>query len=69
MNRLASPVEKWFPGGDPVMRQLRGGVQSTRLSSGRVVFHPGDACHNYLLVVSGSLRVRLFSPGCREVVL
>lgn len=69
MNRLASPVEKWFPGGDPVMRQLRGGVQSTRLSSGQVVFHPGDACHNYLLLVSGSLRVRLFSPGGREVVL
>ena len=69
MDSRASLVEKWFPGGDSVMRQLRDGVQSTRLPAGQVVFHRGDACRNYLVVLSGSVRVQLFSPGGREVVL
>ena len=69
MDCPASLQETWFPGSDPVMRQLRGGVQSVRLPAGQAVFHRGDACRNYLVVVSGSVRVQVFSPGGREVVL
>ncbi len=51
------------------MQQLRAQVQSVRLPAGQTVFHRGDVCRNYLVVVDGSVRVQTLSPGGREVVL
>jgi CRP/FNR family transcriptional regulator len=69
MDSVATCVEQWFSGSEPLMRQLREGVQRLCLPAGQAVFHRGDACANYLVVLSGSVRVQLYSPGGREVVL
>lgn len=69
MAETANLVETLFPGSGPEMRALRAGVQRVRLPAEQVVFHRGDACRNYLVLVSGSVRVQVFSPGGREVVL
>ena len=51
------------------MRQLRSGVQIVQLPAEQMVFHRGDRCRNYLVVVSGSVRVQALSAGGREVLL
>ncbi len=40
-----------------------------RLPAGRAVFRAGDACTRYFLVLDGAIRVRMTSPGGREIVL
>lgn len=44
-------------------------AQCLTLPSGQRVFEPGSACHNYLLVARGQVRVQLLTAGGREVVL
>ncbi|MGL4496144.1 MAG: Crp/Fnr family transcriptional regulator [Beijerinckiaceae bacterium] len=39
------------------------------VKTGQTVFSPGDACQNYLIVVSGSVRVAVTTAGGREIVL
>lgn len=39
------------------------------LPAGHAVFVPGAACENYLLVLSGSVRVQIVSESGREIVL
>lgn len=62
-------LDQWFPDQDTVMQQLRAQVQVVQLPAGQKVFHRGDPCRNYLVVVNGSVRVQTLSPGGREVVL
>jgi len=62
-------LDQWFPGNDTVMQQLRAQVQFVKLAPDQSVFHRGDPCRNYLVVVSGSVRVQALSAGGREVVL
>jgi CRP/FNR family transcriptional regulator len=62
-------LEQWFPQDDVVLRQLGRQVQRVHLPAGQAVFHRGDACQNYLVVVKGSVRVQTLSAGGREVVL
>lgn len=69
MAQAATLLETLFPGSDPEMRALRAGVQRARLPAGQAVFHRGDACRNYLVVLNGSVRVQVLSPAGREVVL
>ena len=69
MNNAEQLLEKWFPGNDVSMQQLRAQVQCVRLPAGQTVFHRGDVCRNYLVVVDGCVRVQTLSPGGREVVL
>jgi CRP/FNR family transcriptional regulator len=40
-----------------------------RVPSDTTVFHSGDACQNYLLVIEGSVRVQQVSTSGREIVL
>jgi CRP/FNR family transcriptional regulator len=61
--------ETWFPGDEPAMQELRAGVQSLHLATGQKLFQRGEACRNYLVIMSGSIRVQLLSPGGREVIL
>jgi len=37
--------------------------------SGTTLFHPGDACERYLMVIGGSIRVWMVAENGREVVL
>ena len=48
--------------------QLRAGRRAT-LPAGARVFGPGDPCQNYILVVSGTVRVQMLAENGREIVL
>lgn len=39
------------------------------LKAGQTVFAPGDACQNYFIILAGSVRVAVTTPGGREIVL
>ncbi len=69
MQNAESLLDEWFPRSDPPLQSLRAQVQSVHLPAGQAVFHRGDTCRNYLVVVSGSVRVQVLSTGGREVVL
>ncbi len=62
-------LEQWFPQDDMLLQQLCKQVQQVRLPAGQTVFHRGDTCRNYLVVIHGSVRVQALSAGGREVVL
>ena len=62
-------LEQWFPQDDVLLQQLSKQVQQVRLPAGQTVFHRGDTCRNYLVVIHGSVRVQALSAGGREVVL
>ncbi len=44
-------------------------AQLIHLPAKTTVFHQGDACHNYLIVISGSVRVFTRAENGREIVL
>ena len=69
MTDTSNILEQWFPQDEVVLQQLGKQVQRVHLPAGQVVFHRGDTCRNYLVVVSGSVRVQTLSTGGREVVL
>ncbi len=69
MSDASGILEQWFPQDDIVLQQLRGQVQRVSLSASHPVFRRGDACRNYLVVISGSVRVQTLSTGGREVIL
>jgi CRP/FNR family transcriptional regulator len=48
-----------------ILRQTR----VVELPAGVVVYHVGDSCENYLLVLEGSVRVQMFSESGHEIVL
>lgn len=48
-----------------VLRQ----TQLVELPAGVTVYHAGDRCENYLLVLEGSVRVQMFSENGNEIVL
>ena len=50
-------------------QRLIKGAQPITLPAGVTVFHDGDACGNYLLVLDGSVRVQKVSSNGREITL
>jgi CRP/FNR family transcriptional regulator len=48
-----------------ILRQTR----SVELPAGVMVYHVGDSCENFLLVLEGSVRVQMFSENGNEIVL
>lgn len=52
-----------------VVNRLLANAQTVRLDQGRFVFHAGDACQSFLLLLNGEVRVQLTSEGGREVTL
>ncbi len=44
-------------------------ARTLSLSAGVTVFHEGDVCQNYLLVLAGSVRVQKLSESGKEIVL
>lgn len=49
--------------------RLAAEARPVTLPAGVTVFHDGDACSNYLLVLDGSVRVQKVSSGGREITL
>lgn len=69
MSATSALIDRLFPGDEPV-RELLGSSSLVRhVPAGATVFRPGDACEYYLIVVSGSVRVKVLSAGGREMTL
>ncbi len=59
-----------FVDADPrSLDDLVAGARLVKLDSGRYVFHSGDLCEAFLLLVEGGVRVRLTAASGREVTL
>ena len=69
MKSATELLDEWFPVDDVRLQELRARVQNVQLPAGYTVFRRGDACRNYLIVVTGSVRVQALSTGRREVML
>lgn len=54
---------------DPVGRGVLAAAQQMTVPAGVTVFHVGDACNHYLLVLEGSVRVQQVAHNGREIVL
>jgi len=50
-------------------RRLIEQARPVTLPPGKTVFHDGDACSNYLLILDGSVRVQKVSSSGREITL
>jgi CRP/FNR family transcriptional regulator len=55
--------------GDAVVQQLLDRAALIDLPAGATAFRQGDACHHYLLVVEGSVKVLTRAENGREIVL
>ena len=56
-------------GDDRLLDDILAGARLVRLDSGRHVFHSGDHCEAFLLLVEGRVRVQLTAASGREVTL
>lgn len=54
---------------DPALAAFLASARRVELPAGAPVFHAGDPCRSYLLVLDGRVPVRLVSEGGREVTL
>lgn len=54
---------------DPEWLSLLDTVRTVSLPPGASVFHSGAQCHNFLLVIDGSVRVQKLAENGREIVL
>lgn len=73
MNDIQACWDRYFPSlaatDDAGMRTLRSQARLLTLEPGQPVFHAGDACSNYLLVLEGQVRVQMTGEGGREMIL
>ncbi len=53
----------------PLAAIIAGHARTARLPAGAVAFHPGDQAGNWLVAISGRLRVSLVADTGREIVL
>jgi CRP/FNR family transcriptional regulator len=73
---VSTPDPQWlsaFPAlaalDDPVARRVLAAAQVVELPAGETMFRAGDACHHYVMVLAGSIRVHKVSESGREIVL
>lgn len=52
-----------------MLRLASRSAQVATLPSGKTVFEPGSTCQNYIVVLDGSVKVRLLAPSGREIIL
>jgi len=52
-----------------LLQRLTAIAQDVRLDKGHFVYHPGDRCGAFLVLVDGSIRVQLTAANGREVTL
>ena len=51
------------------LQKLGQGAELFSATAGDTLFQPGSACQNYLIVLTGTVRASITSPGGREIVL
>jgi len=54
---------------DPAAREVLAASRLVRLPAGTTMFRDGDACRDYMLLVSGSVRIQKVAESGREIVL
>jgi CRP/FNR family transcriptional regulator len=54
---------------DAVINDLMNNAGTINMSANSTAFHQGDACSNYLLILSGSIKVMTRAENGREIVL
>ena len=67
--QLDEVLGKFFDRGDPLLNRLMRESQSVKLGQDQFVFHSGDICGAFLVVLQGTVRVQLTSASGREVTL
>ncbi len=66
---VAKRVPALVEGGDELLRQLLESAQVVQLDRERFVFHAGDFCGAFLILLDGNVRVQLTAANGREVTL
>lgn len=59
----------FFAGLEPARLEALNALPALRAPRGSVLFHPGQPCRGFPLLLEGSVRVSQTSPGGREIVL
>jgi len=54
---------------EPALASLLKQIHLTELPAEQIVYHVGDRCEHFLLVLSGSVRVQMYSRSGHEIVL
>ncbi len=67
--QVAKRVPALVEGGDELLRRLLDSAQVVRLGRERFVFHAGDLCGAFLILLDGDVRVQLTAANGREVTL
>ena len=67
--RLATAVPGLADADDAVLERLLEKAQVVKLSHDRFVFHAGDLCQAFLVLLDGEVRVQLTAANGREVTL
>ena len=73
MPRPDEQVRSRFPAladsADSAIEELFDRCRTAKIAAGQPIFHAGDSCDNYLLLLEGEIRVQLTSASGREVTL
>ena len=67
--RLATAVPELLDADEAVLDRLLENAQIVKLDHDRFVFHAGDLCQAFLILLDGEVRVQLTSASGREVTL
>ena len=68
-SRLVTAVPGLADADDALLEQLLESAQVVKLDRDRFVFHAGDLCQAFLILLDGEVRVQLTSASGREVTL
>jgi len=68
-SRLATAVPGLADADEAVLERLLENAQLVKLNHDRFVFHAGDLCQAFLVLLDGEVRVQLTSEGGREITL
>jgi CRP/FNR family transcriptional regulator len=66
---VAERIPALAEGGDELLQQLLDSAQVVELDRERFVFHAGDLCGAFLILLDGDVRVQLTAANGREVTL
>ena len=69
MQQLDDVLGEFLDSNDPLLEQLTQSAQIVKLEQDQFVFHAGDLCGAFLVVLQGTVRVQLTAASGREVTL
>jgi CRP/FNR family transcriptional regulator len=67
--QLDDVLGEFLDSNDPLLEQLTQNAQIVKLEQNQFVFHAGDLCGAFLVVLQGTVRVQLTAASGREVTL